>query len=114
MNIRPIVIGIVSMGALALQAHADTATFCVQKQAPSNYEKYNGATAIVVKSDNVSITMTVNYANGGEKTYKLPFLVNGMYSNEDTFVSVSFRSNDNEIYFSDPNRNDWFSATKCG
>ena len=114
MNVRNVVIATLSLSVLSFQAHAETATYCVQKQAPANYEKYNGATAVISISENVSINITVNYATGGKKTYTLPFLVNGMYSNEDTFVSVSFRMNGNEIYFSDPNRNDWFSATKCG
>ena len=113
MNVRTLVIGTLLLSVLPLQAYAETATYCVQKQAPANYEKYNGATAVIAISNEVSISMTVNYATGGKKTYTLPFLVNGMYSNEDTFVSVSFRMNGNEIYFSDPNRNDWFSARKC-
>ena len=114
MNIRCLVVLALSLGTLAFQAHCETATFCVQAQAPKNYERYNGATAVIAISNEVSISMIVNYATGGKKTYTLPFLVNGIYSNEDTFVSVSFRMNGNEIYFSDPNRNDWFSAKKCG
>jgi len=114
MNHYKLIAAALVLGALSFQASAETATFCVQKQAPANYEKYNGATALLTWSDKGSLSMKVSYATGGTKSYKLPFLANGMFSDEDTFVSVSFRSGGDEIYFSDPNRNDWFSARKCG
>lgn len=102
------------LAAAAAHAHAETATYCVRQQAPRNYEKYHGATVQVNKTEGTSVTMSVRYATGGSKSYTLPFLFNDMYSNEDTFISVTFRENGSEIYFSDPDHDDWFSAKKCG
>ena len=94
-------------------ADAETQTFCVKMQAPKYYEKYNGAVAEVTIKKAMSLSLTVHYANGGRKTYNVPFLANELYINQDSSVSVSIRDQGNEIYFSDPERDDWFSATRC-